>query len=273
MSLILEALRKSEAERRRGDAPDLCVELPPPAPPQRRTAPFAWIAGGALLAALALVVLWPRDGTQVAADGDRTAATPAIPADPPAAAAPSPGDAAGADVPASGRGVAGGAGRVPPEGGFPVVERIQAPDAGPAPKPVPDHPSVPEPRAAADLPHVQAPEPTPGVQLAPPPMATRTGGQAPAATIGSDAPAAGTRAGGSRGALRVNGLSSSQRERLPGLKLSLHMWNEDPARRFAVIDGQRRIEGDRLGDATITAIDRDGVLLDLDGQAVRVPLP
>ena len=51
------------------------------------------------------------------------------------------------------------------------------------------------------------------------------------------------------------------------------MWNEDPARRFAVIDGQRRVEGDRLGDATITAIDRDGVLLDLDGQAVRVPLP
>ena len=31
MSLILEALRKSEAERRRGDAPDLRVELPPPA--------------------------------------------------------------------------------------------------------------------------------------------------------------------------------------------------------------------------------------------------
>ena len=52
MSLILEALRKSEAERRRGDAPDLRVELPPPAPPKRRLAPLAWIVAGTLLAAI-----------------------------------------------------------------------------------------------------------------------------------------------------------------------------------------------------------------------------
>ena len=73
--------------------------------------------------------------------------------------------------------------------------------------------------------------------------------------------------------IRIAGLSGSQRERLPGLRLSLHMWNQDPARRFAVIDGQRRVEGDRLGDATITAIDREGVLLEMDGQVLRIPLP
>jgi phosphoribosylformimino-5-aminoimidazole carboxamide ribonucleotide (ProFAR) isomerase len=51
------------------------------------------------------------------------------------------------------------------------------------------------------------------------------------------------------------------------------MWNSDPARRFVIIDGQRRVEGDRLGEAVITAIDRDGVLLELDGRALRIPLP
>lgn len=251
MSLILEALRKSEAERRRGDAPDLRVELPPPAPPKRRLAPLAWIVAGTLLAAIALVALWPRDGRQDAAERDRavTAAT-----DRPAAAS-TPRDSADGD--AAGTAVAPRAGNVAPgaqeqdrlDGGFPTVERIQAPDAAPAPGPAPDLP------------------------LAPPPMATRAAEEAAADITGADAPTAVAPPTGGQGALRIAGLSSSQRERLPELKLSLHMWNEDPARRFAVIDGQRRVEGDRLGDATIVAIDRDGVLLDLDRQAVRVPLP
>ncbi|HEY0505866.1 MAG TPA: hypothetical protein VGD42_20475, partial [Lysobacter sp.] len=53
MSLILDALRKSEAERRRGQVPDLHAELPPlvrVAPPPRRRWP-AWFAGVAVLLA------------------------------------------------------------------------------------------------------------------------------------------------------------------------------------------------------------------------------
>ncbi len=57
MSLILDALRKSEAERRRGQVPDLRAELPPlvraSASPRRRWP--VWFAGSAaLLAAAAL---------------------------------------------------------------------------------------------------------------------------------------------------------------------------------------------------------------------------
>lgn len=285
MSLILEALRKSEAERRRGDAPDLRVELPPPAPPKRRVAPTAWIAGGALLAAIALAILWPRDGRHDAAQHDRSADAAA---DMPASATPrasADGDAAGtARAAAAGSIAAVGPGQDRLDGGFPTVERIQAPDAAPAPEPAPDLPLAPPPmatRAAEEAAAAAAAASgntgntasTASTERAGRIQATRPTDVAGTANItDGDAPTAAPPPAG-RGALRIAGLSSSQRERLPELKLSLHMWNEDPARRFAVIDGQRRVEGDRLGDATIVAIDRDGVLLDLDGQAVRVPLP
>ena len=39
MSLILEALRKSEAERRRGSTPDVAMELPPVAVARARATP------------------------------------------------------------------------------------------------------------------------------------------------------------------------------------------------------------------------------------------
>jgi hypothetical protein len=52
----------------------------------------------------------------------------------------------------------------------------------------------------------------------------------------------------------------------------MHMWNPQPAQRFVILDGTRYGEGDRVGPATITAIDTDGVVLDLNGRAVRLPL-
>jgi general secretion pathway protein B len=65
MSLILEALRKSEAERRRGEMPDLRAELPPPSAtkraPMRKALP--WIAALAAIAIAAVLLSnrWPRD--------------------------------------------------------------------------------------------------------------------------------------------------------------------------------------------------------------------
>lgn len=60
MSLILDALRKSEAERQRGQAPNLYAGIPAPV---RRRAPPAWLWPAlaiAVLAALLLWQLWPR---------------------------------------------------------------------------------------------------------------------------------------------------------------------------------------------------------------------
>ena len=81
MSLILEALRKSEAERRRGEMPDLRAELPPPAAAKRtglRNA-LPWIA---VVVALAIALpfalkLVSRDTTSVAPTPAATTTTPA----------------------------------------------------------------------------------------------------------------------------------------------------------------------------------------------------
>ena len=53
MSLILEALRKSEAERRRGSAPDVAMELPPPSTRAAGRAP-AWLWPAVAVLALLL---------------------------------------------------------------------------------------------------------------------------------------------------------------------------------------------------------------------------
>ena len=78
MSLILEALRKSEAERRRGEMPDLRAELPPPASPRRAPLSRAWpwlvaIVAVGIVAAL-LLHPWSRNDTTTAAAD--TTATP-----------------------------------------------------------------------------------------------------------------------------------------------------------------------------------------------------
>jgi general secretion pathway protein B len=68
-------------------------------------------------------------------------------------------------------------------------------------------------------------------------------------------------------------LSPGERAALPALKLSMHVWNETPARRFAIVDGQRIVEGAQLGGAVVTQIRRDGVELDVNGRRVLLPRP
>lgn len=60
---------------------------------------------------------------------------------------------------------------------------------------------------------------------------------------------------------------------IPPVKLSMHMWDESPSRRFVILDGQRMTEGDRNGELTVVAIERDGVVVERNGQRARVPLP
>ncbi|WP_374247613.1 general secretion pathway protein GspB [Thermomonas sp.] len=79
MSLILEALRKSEAERRRDSTPDVAMELPPA--PARRTRPIPWLVWPVVVAFLGLLALAGWMGKR-AGERDRIA--------PPATTAPAP---------------------------------------------------------------------------------------------------------------------------------------------------------------------------------------
>jgi len=72
MSLILEALRKSEAERRRGHTPDVAMELPPGPLRPRHTTP-AWLWPGVRAAIAVSSLAWGLAGR-------RDAAQPTIPA-------------------------------------------------------------------------------------------------------------------------------------------------------------------------------------------------
>lgn len=254
MSLILEALRKSEAERRRGEAPDLRTELPPVASARRTPVPrWAWAWMVTALAFLVLAVAWllavrPWD-TEVIAPVDLSAAPTLPPATP---AAPPVGEQATARIPAD-AGIAtssGGMERGPGTAG--ANDRAMTPAA-------PD----PETRREAASPPGSTPTP-----VASSPAATP--GRTPTAAPLIDPGGTGRPPGAP--ALTLADLPTADRSQLPPLKLSMHLWSEDPAQRFVILDGQRMAEGDRTGDIVLEAIGRDDVVVAWNGKRIRLSL-
>ena len=248
MSLILEALRKSEAERRRAQAPDLFAEpqlaLPRSDPAWPRWTSFA-LAGLGLVALLVLLrVLWPQ-ATPVAA-------TRILP------------PTASKRVPASTAG----------EAVSTTVAPVVAPAAQPSP-PVETFP-VPVPAPASARP-AQASPATPAVVASAPAFEQPRMPPEPVADVPAPAPAPPASAPGhaataDTGTMRLSDLGAEERQRLPTLKLSMHMWNDTPAQRFVILDGQRLGEGDRIGEAVVEQITRDGAILDWNGRRLRVSM-
>ena len=245
MSFILEALRKSEAERRRGQTPDLLSEASPVAPAVRastdKRGPIAVVVASALIALL--LVLWVM--------------RPSAPAAPSAASAQSPAVAT----------VATPALSAPPSLSPPHrrVEPMPAPQAGtPVAAPPPAQTTV----ATATPPTTSAPsgeprsdEPRPPATASPAPAPVAANSPAHVATFTSpDVP------------LNLAELSTEERQQLPALKISMHMWGPDAANRFAIIDGTRVNEGDRIGDATVEAIQQEGVMLSWRGRRIRLQI-
>ena len=61
---------------------------------------------------------------------------------------------------------------------------------------------------------------------------------------------------------------------LPTLKLSMHVYSDDPARRFVIVDGKRLVEGAAVADGVIVdAIRRDGAVLATGGRRVLLSRP
>jgi general secretion pathway protein B len=243
MSLILEALRKSEAERRRAQVPDLLTEPQVATPPVLR-APQRWpwmAGGGVLLIAMAWFAL-TRDGTPPSAsdvaasvDADVPAAQ-ALAEDTPTSAAPAPTRPA------------------------PALRRplVVAPPAPPAPA---------QPTATTVALRAPADDPRPAMpNIAPPPADTRATAFASPPRV----PVANASAGPAYE--RVTDLGNEDRKQLPPLKLTMHMWNDVVAQRFVIIDGSRLSVGDRLGAVVVADIVPDGVVLDWNGRPLKLPL-
>jgi len=223
MSLILEALRKSEAERRRGDVPNVYMELPPSPRTRQAGIPiWAWLL---LAGAVLLVAVWLARGFML------RESTPKV-----AAVAPSTNAATSR------------------QSALPPVSHLSpTPVAVPMPAPaVVSKPVEPVHEATANT-------PLPAVIVEAAPRATLP----IAAAVAEPA---------DTGTLQLSDLSVDERKALPPLKLSMHMWNDDPAQRFVILDGNRLREGDRIGDAVVTAITANAVVLDWNGRRLKLPI-
>ena len=224
MSLILEALRKSEAERRRGLAPDVAMELPPTQAPRPRTL-SAWLLPSLIVAALLVLAGWwaRREPTLTASPVPATSQPTTVEqlADP----APTKVNAAPEVVPR-------------PEPASPSI--VAPPPPRPAPAIALAERAPAAPAAPIPPPRPVPVEPAPSRPLPPTPAASE---------ISNDTSA------------------------LPPIKLSMHIWNEVPSKRFVILNGQRMAEGDRYGELTVIAIERNGVVVEGNGSRARVPLP
>jgi general secretion pathway protein B len=256
MSLILDALRKSEAERQRGKAPGLFATVTMTPPPRRRDwirlAP--WLGLAALLLAAGLYLLL-RSGGAASSDDDADIS------------APSTAETAHAANPQATAARAGESA---------TIVRATPPIAPPGPAP------VQHPRPAVDGAGVAA---AANATIPPLPLARQNGSAQSLVPPASSAnpPASATRAtpppatdqdsDNDEALPPIAVLDASERAALPPLKLSMHVFAEEPAKRFAIIDGQRVTEGSSIGASVVEQIRRDGVVLNINGRRILIPRP
>lgn len=249
MSLILDALRRADAERQRGGVPGLHAQTGITLPTHGGTGPQAasrqhWLllgAVGALLLAGLAVLAWLRIGT---------------PAPVPAAALPVAVPAAVLVATPAAAPVAATAASAPPQPG--VLAATPAP-ALPQPAGMPPQPAGVPPRPAA-APHGPAP-----TALLPRPVAAPALPRTPAAQQVAAAAA--------QRLPTLADLPEALRRALPAMTLGGSMYAEQPALRMVIINGQVVHEGDRLApELLVQQIRPKSVVLNLRGQAFELGL-
>ncbi len=336
MSLILEALKKSEAERRLGEAPSLSTV--PNWKPQSRASGAWWLLLPAL--AIAVAAAWSNrelfgNVQTTEADGERPNRSQ------PGGTAPVPKTAGGADWTALD--TRSTAERVPAPPAPVVRASPTMPQPMPAPMPSPtEFAQSPPPQSLDDLdamkgispenqrrirsgelfvpspsllaergpttevPIITAesalPQPLPDpvmesesaitsdaaiASAQPVPMKSPQAVVSPASpgapgTAAANAvdpasalitapplPAVNSAAGST---ISIHDLTLAQRQGLPPLKMSMHVYHRDVARRFVIIDGQRLNEGGVMGNETWTReIVPDGAIIEY--KSIRFLLP
>lgn len=266
MSLILEALKKSEANRRLGQAPDLGT----PFSPARRERSPLW--------AVVLIVLALGAGAWWWFGGGHDSAAPVVPPTltpsakhtvavqtPEPSTLPAQQDTARVNrqAPTNQQQFWVAAQRT--RDGHPPAQQ----DIKPAPAPLPavePHRAPAAPiatQAVASTPkpaelHTPQPHPenvVPSTHLAPAPPAVA----APPALPRLDVPT-------------YYDLPFATRKALPALSMSMHVYTADPKQRFIILDGTRMAEGDSMPDnVSLREIRPDGVILEFQGQRFFFP--
>ena len=241
MSLILEALRRSEAERQLGRAPDVLTPMPLLRVSGRvRRWPW-WLGLALLLAAVLGWIGWRHTRHELQIMAPVVSASSAMLATPQASTEP-----------ASIRARAALPSPIPQS---PIEASRLAAKALTASPPV----------ALSARPIASAPT------IIAPPIDTVFSSEAghPSAANGADAAPADADALQS-----IADLSPVERQALPALKVSMHVYAEQPGDRFMIVDGARVGEGARIGDRIVLVrIRRDGGVLDIGGRRLLLPKP
>lgn len=277
MSLILEALKKSERQRRLGEMPNLGT---PVLAARRRRSLLPWLAGAIVivLAVGAWLRFAPPAEPITPARVDATASAPAAstPAQAPVGATPT-NTAPAAPAPVAAAPAKPAAGdtrrnlRLPAADDrpgsvaeLPVSSLVAGPRKPPAATPA--APAAPKTAATPPPAKPAATVATTGTPKAPPAAATD-------AVVAKAKPAQPAPRKPAVPALpSIWEMPYAVRKDLPAIALTMHVYSSVPAERFVVVEGERHVEGDDLGDGvTLQEIRNDGIVLDFKGKRFVYP--
>jgi general secretion pathway protein B len=274
MSLILEALKKSEQQRRLGEAPTLAS---PVVATRRRRSLLPILAILVIAAAAAGWWLMRPHAPAPAAPSTSVAAQATNPTTAPNAAARAPAPVADNRAKLASEAARRNALRTEQEkrvAGVGNNAHTPAPTAAPATAkgmsvtaPTAAVPTTPLPPLVqkpsdVDAGASRAPATTDHAVVSAPPAGGKTDPAAPATKTDKAADSVPS----------IWDLPFATRKDLPAIDLSMHVYSADPKQRFVVIKGDRHVEGDEVGsDLILREIRQDGLVLDYKGQRFFFP--
>lgn len=258
MSYILDALRKAERDRNLGRTPSLGdvtapADRPPARAPSRRVLALLGLVAGLLVLTL---LVWPRQP-------DRSR-VPLVEAQP---ARPVPvGDQGRADAPPAEEPDRAEAASTQPadpaldeEVAAESIDDLLEPPAS-APAFAAESEPEPEPEADPDPAQATADPATPVTESLP------AGADVPEDAASDAEPAVG------RYTL-LRDMPTDYRAGFPELRIDVHVHDDDPARRWALINGRRVVEGATLSEGPrVVEINAEGIAFDFKGRTALIPL-
>jgi general secretion pathway protein B len=304
MSLILDALKRAERERRLTQPPDLTAVYDED-PWTRRGRPWFWLAGAFLIGAVAVgLILWSRGHGP-----DRVSPTTEI-SHPPAPTTDAAGKKKAPVFADSGKSIAEQPAQAPPQQTAPaapqdppasaMAEGVAKPPVQPLPQNKPDSDPAPAPQPSAPVKTPDTASPTPveepaGTPAAPPSptvdaapaepatqetpaeevalsegQATKPPPPAPPPPQVETAPEASPAPAQPPAIPLISELPFEVREKLGKLQINVHSYSENPDDRMVFINMKRFRSGDRIGEngPVLKEITPEGAVIDYgEGQA------